>query len=177
MRQLDAILSERYHVIARLCTNHQSSVYINYRSIARTDRRGAKKKTVFSTYPIFYACAPTSKPNRIDMPICMKPWSRVDINWPVNSVNHLVLFSVKTNCPNIYKRPTRFAIFRSDSINICKLHTCFLGDKMESHNFYKPPTGFAVVKTDSPNINKPPTSFPVVKQTPRTSITLQHVLW
>ena len=107
---------------------------------------------------------------------CPYAWNP-EVEWPVNSVNHLVLFSVKTNCPNIYKRPTRFAIFRADSINICKLHTCFLGDKMESHNFYKPLTGFAVVKTDSPNINKPPTSFPVVKQTLRTSITLQHVLW
>ena len=70
---------------------------------------------------------------------------------------------VKTDSPNFYKPPTRFAEVKTDSLIYYKPPTSFTDVKTDSLNFYKPPTRCMEVKTYSPNVGEPLTRFAVVK--------------
>ena len=91
-----------------------------------------------------------------------------------DSLNFFTCFTeVKTDSPNLYKLPTRFAVALMDSPRIYKHPTLIAVVKTDSPIFYILSTYFGVIKTDSPGFHEANPRFAV---TLRSSTSLLHTL-
>ena len=91
-----------------------------------------------------------------------------------NSLNFFTCFTeVKTDSPNLYKLPTRFAVALTDSPRIYKHPTLIAVVKTDSPIFYSLSIYFGVIKTDSPGFHEANPRFAV---TLRSSTSLLHTL-